>query len=156
MSAKQGPHARQLFRAMLCVCAAALAAACTGAPAAQAPTSVVAATVDLPPAEPAPAPAPDTAAPAAVAAAPAANSARAMVGIGREALVARLGPANFVRRDGPAEVWRYRGPDCYFEAFLYRDDLLGQRVAHVDARTLVGRPMPVEACFAQLGNPPRS
>ena len=155
MRAKQGLLARRLFRGMLCFCAAALAAACTGAPAAQAPTSVVAATVDLPPAEPAPSSA-QAAAPAAVAAAPAANSARALVGIGREALVARLGPANFVRRDGPAEVWRYRTAECYFEAFLYRDDLLGQRVAHVDARTLVGRPMAVETCFAQLGDPKQS
>ncbi len=152
MQAEQPRLFRRLGRLALCGWAAALAAACTGAPSPQAPTSVVAATVELPPAEPAPSAAP---APA-IAAAPVANSARALVGIGREALVARLGPANFVRRDGPAEVWRYRGPDCYFEAFLYRDDLLGQRVAHVDARTLVGRPMAVETCFAQLGNPPRS
>lgn len=153
---EQGHLARRFLRVVLCGCAAALAAACTGAPAAPAPTSVVAATVDLPPAEPAPSSAQGATAPTAVAVAPAANSARALVGIGREALVARLGPANFVRRDGPAEVWRYRTAECFFEAFLYRDDLLGQRVAHVDARTLVGRPMPVEACFAQLGPAPRS
>jgi len=144
-----------LRRIVLCAGAAAFAAACTGAPSPQAPTSVVAATVELPPAETAPSAAPATASPS-VAAAPAASSARALVGMGREALVARLGPAAFVRRDGPAEVWRYRTAAGYFEAFLYRDDLLGQRVAHVDARTLVGRPMPVEACFAQLGNPKQS
>ena len=152
--ARQAHTARRLVRLVLCASAAALAAACTGA-APQAPASVVAATVELPPVENAPSTAPAAAAPS-VAAAPAAGNARALVGIGREALVARLGPAGFVRRDGPAEVWRYRGPGCYFEAFLYRDDLLGQRVAHVDARTLVGRPMAVETCFAQLGPAPRS
>jgi hypothetical protein len=156
VQAKPARIARRLGRIALWASAAALAAACTGAPSSQAPTSVVAATVELPPAEPAPSAAPAAAASPSVAAAPVANSARALVGIGREALVARLGPANFVRRDGPAEVWRYRGPECYFEAFLYRDDLLGQRVAHVDARTLVGRPIAVETCFAQLGNPKQS
>lgn len=146
---------RRIAHTVFCVCAVGLGAACAGAPAAQAPTTVVAATVELPPVEP-DASVAQADAPSAVAAAPAAGNARALVGIGREALVARLGPANFVRRDGPAEVWRYRTADCYFEAFLYRDDLLGQRVAHIDARTLAGRPMPVEACFAQLGNPKQS
>jgi hypothetical protein len=157
VQAWQALIARHSRRLVLCAGVATLAAACTAAPAPQAPTAVVAATVDLPAADPAPANAQAApAAPAAVAAAPVANSARALVGIGREALVARLGPANFVRSDGPAEVWRYRGPECYFEAFLYRDNLLGQRVAHVEARTLVGRPMAVETCFAQLGTPKQS
>jgi hypothetical protein len=153
MRAARARMARRLGRLALCATTAAFAAACAGSPAAQAPILAVPAPVQVPPPEPA--------APAAVdapslAAAPFASSARALVGIGRDALVARLGPAGFVRRDGPAEVWRYRTAECYFEAFLYRDDMLGQRVAHVDARTLAGRPTPVEACFAQLGKPGQS
>ena len=146
---------RQITRVVLGAGLVGLVAACANVPVAQAPRSAVAATVDLPPADPAPPSASQSAgAPAAtVALVPAASGARALVGLGREALVARLGPAAFVRRDGPAEVWRYRTGECYFEAFLYRDDLLGQRVAHVDARSLIGRPMPVDACFAQLGSP---
>jgi hypothetical protein len=147
--------AGRLWRVVLCVGLVGLAAACAGAPAADTPGPVA---VANPPSDAAPSQnqaAQPTTAPE-IAAAPAAVGARALVGLGREALVARLGPANFVRRDGPAEVWRYRTAECYFEAFLYRDNVLGQRVAHVDARTLQGRPMPVDACFAQIANPARS
>lgn len=158
MRARQRRFVQRLRRGALCAGAAVLAAACTASPASHAPATAVAAEIELPPIAPAApdAPADDAADATALAAAPVANSARALVGIGREALVARLGPANFVRRDGPAEVWRYRTAECYFEAFLYRDDLLGQRVAHIDARTLAGRPMPVETCFAQIAMPKQS
>jgi hypothetical protein len=151
--------ARRILKAYVAAALVAATAACAGAPASS--VAVAPEIVEAPPvptsSTPAQSPVQRSADTTVAAAVPAATGARALVGIGREALVARLGPASFVRRDGPAEVWRYQAADCYFEAFLYRDNLLGQRVAHVDARARQGgRPMPVDACFTQLGGAPRS
>jgi len=109
-----------------------------------------------PPATVAPAPAAEAPAPAAPAAAPqtaavpAATGARALIGLTRENVVERFGPAGFVRRDGPAEVWRYRATECFLEFFIYRDAGGGQRVTHVDARNFVGRPASPDTCLARL------
>lgn len=35
------------------------------------------------------------------------------------ALLARLGPPDFTRRDPPAELWQYRGATCVLDLFLY-------------------------------------
>lgn len=35
------------------------------------------------------------------------------------ALLARLGPPDFTRRDPPAELWQYRGASCVLDLFLY-------------------------------------
>lgn len=43
------------------------------------------------------------------------------------------GKPGFVRRDGPAEIWRYDGEDCLLDVFLYRErDIF--RVAHYELR----------------------
>lgn len=75
---------------------------------------------------------------------------RGLMGVTRDALGARLGPAGFVRRDGPAEVLRFRGSVCLLDVFVYREADNIQRVAHVDARTLQGRPTPPDACLDSL------
>ena len=121
-------------------------AACTGPSGEQ--TSPPVAVVPLPPpvsgdAQPAPSP-PQTAA------APAVVGARGLIGLNRDALVARLGQAGFVRRDGPAEVWRYRGRDCLLDVFVYRQTDGAQRVTHADARTPQGRPAPADPCLDSL------
>jgi hypothetical protein len=101
-----------------------------------------------------PSPPAETAAPAQpapqIAAAPPIAGARGLVGLSRDALGARLGQAGFVRRDGPAEVWRYRGRDCLLDVFVYRETDGAQRVTHVDARTLQGRPAPADSCLDAL------
>jgi hypothetical protein len=94
---------------------------------------------------PAPSPAPPQSA-----AVPPVAGARGLVGLNRDALGARLGQAGFVRRDGPAEVWRYRGADCLLDVFVYRESDGAQRVAHVDARTPQGRPTPPDPCLEAL------
>lgn len=104
------------------------------------------AAVPLPPAA---SPAQRNAAPQ-IAAAPPVAGARGLVGLSRDALGARLGQAGFVRRDGPAEVWRYRGRDCLLDVFVYRETDGAQRVAHIDARTLQGRPTPPDPCLDAL------
>lgn len=75
---------------------------------------------------------------------------RGLMGMTREALGARLGPAGFVRRDGPAEVLRFRGRACLLDIFVYREADNTQRVTHVDARTLQGRPTPPDPCLDSL------
>jgi hypothetical protein len=75
---------------------------------------------------------------------------RGLMGMTRDALGARLGQAGFVRRDGPAEVWRYRATDCFLELFIYRDADSAQRVAHVDARNFAGRPASADTCLTRL------
>ena len=72
------------------------------------------------------------------------------MGITRDALGARLGQAGFVRRDGPAEVLRFRGNTCLLDVFVYREADNTQRVTHVDARTLQGRPTPPDPCLDTL------
>lgn len=85
-----------------------------------------------------------------LAAVPAITGARSLIGLTRERIVERFGAAGFVRRDGPAEVWRYRAPECFLELFIYRDPDGSQRVTHVDARSFVGRQTPADACVMRL------
>lgn len=75
---------------------------------------------------------------------------RGLMGLTREAIGARLGQAGFVRRDGPAEVLRFRGRACLLDVFVYREADNTQRVTHVDARTLQGRPTPPDPCLDSL------
>jgi hypothetical protein len=64
-------------------------------------------------------------------------------------VAALLGPANFVRRDGPAEVWQYRADNCVLDVFLYRQGS-GLSVAHVDLRQRSGTSVPARQCFGEL------
>jgi hypothetical protein len=95
-------------------------------------------------------PPPAAASPPQAAAVPAATGARGLIGLTREDVTARFGPAGFVRRDGPAEVWRYRATECFLELFIYRDADNSQRVAHVDARNFAGRPASADMCLTRL------
>ena len=119
--------------------------ACAGSP--PQPVAVAA----PPTAEPvAAAPPPVAGSPPQAASVPAATGARALIGLTREDVSARFGPAGFVRRDGPAEVWRYRATECFLEIFIYRDADNSQRVAHVDARNFAGRPASADMCLTRL------
>ncbi|MBI1244566.1 MAG: hypothetical protein GC202_06140 [Alphaproteobacteria bacterium] len=81
---------------------------------------------------------------------PAATGARAIIGLDKPAVISRFGEAAFVRRDGPAEVWRYRAPECFLELFIYRERDGSQHVTHVDARNFAGKPLPVEPCLQRF------
>jgi hypothetical protein len=133
--------------------------------------------VYTPPPEPAPAPAPEPApAPAHVGDAPeapppdtdtspAARAARLagrpppsesgrdapvrLIGLSREFVLELLGPAGFVRRDGPVQIWRYTGNDCFLDIFLFREgDAF--RVNHVEARSKNAEPISVNSCYQRL------
>jgi hypothetical protein len=64
-------------------------------------------------------------------------------------VAALLGPASYVRRDGPAEVWQYRADHCVLDVFLYKDgeDL---SVAYVNLRKRSDTSVPARRCFANL------
>jgi hypothetical protein len=64
-------------------------------------------------------------------------------------LAALLGRPDFLRRDGPAEVWQYRTRSCVLDFFLY-DEPDGQRVAHAEARNRAGAAMTARRCLDAL------
>lgn len=62
-------------------------------------------------------------------------SAADLSGLDRAQLVGLLGPADFNRVDGPAEIMQYRNGTCTLDVFLYRATAAAEtRVTHVEAR----------------------
>ncbi|MGQ0662662.1 MAG: hypothetical protein ACT4P2_03545 [Pseudomonadota bacterium] len=92
------------------------------------------------------------AAPSALAALPPAgrvDEVERLLGQSPEAVRSALGPAAFVRRDGPAEIWRYAADDCFLDIFLYRTQ--GTiRVAHIEARPRGPGRTSAGACYGRL------
>jgi hypothetical protein len=72
-----------------------------------------------------------------------------LFGLDAHKVAALLGPANFVRRDGPAEVWQYRADACVLDVYLYREEA-GLTVAHVDLRKRLKAAQPPRRCFLAL------
>ncbi|MBI3453343.1 MAG: hypothetical protein HY057_11075 [Rhodospirillales bacterium] len=77
------------------------------------------------------------------------DDAHRLVGYGFEQLQDALGPAPFVRRDGPAQIWRYEADECYFDVFLYRGKS-GLRVTHVETRARGIAPVATGACYDRI------
>lgn len=72
-----------------------------------------------------------------------------LVGLSREALQELLGPASFVRRDGPVQIWRYTDEVCFLDIFLFREgDAF--RVNHVEARAKGTERVSVPSCYSRL------
>lgn len=71
------------------------------------------------------------------------------VGYKPDALLPVLGAPDFVRRDGPAQIWQYRAENCVFDLFLYRDGDTS-RVNHVELRERGATSEPAEACYARM------
>ena len=72
-----------------------------------------------------------------------------LIGLSREHLQDLLGPAPFVQRDGPVQIWRYAAERCFLDVFLYREDA-GLRVHHVDARLRDGSRVTAAECYGRL------
>jgi hypothetical protein len=72
-----------------------------------------------------------------------------LVGLSREAVTDLLGAAGFVRRDGPVQIWRYTGDECFLDVFLFRE-ADSFRVNHVEARSKTAGPVPVYPCYQRL------
>jgi hypothetical protein len=72
-----------------------------------------------------------------------------LTGLSRETVLDLLGPAGFVRRDGPVQIWRYTGDDCFLDLFLFREgDAF--RVNHVEARAKTAGAVAVYPCYQRL------
>ncbi len=70
-----------------------------------------------------------------------------LIGLDGAGLLALLGEPGFVRRDAPAQIWRYRSETCSLAFFLYADEDGGDAVvSHVEAPAGVG----AEACLERL------
>ncbi len=83
------------------------------------------------------------------------NSAE-LAGLGRTELVDLLGPADFTRVDGPAEIMQYRNGGCTLDVFLYRMAGSGEiRVTHVEARDANMETVPGDGCLRSVVNSPR-
>jgi hypothetical protein len=65
----------------------------------------------------------------------------ALVGLDREALLARLGEPEMLRRERGAEYWRYRHQGCLIDIFLFADPPTAEpRIIHVGVRRPSGAP----------------
>lgn len=71
------------------------------------------------------------------------------VGYRPDTLLPVLGAPDFVRRDGPAQIWQYRAENCVFDLFLYRDGGVS-RVDHVELRERGATTESAEACYARM------
>lgn len=71
------------------------------------------------------------------------------VGYQPDRLLPVLGAPDFVRRDGPAQIWQYRAENCVFDLFLYRDGGVS-RVDHVELRERGATTESAEACYARM------
>lgn len=60
-----------------------------------------------------------------------------------------VGHPHMVRRDGPAEVWQYRGEGCVLDLFLY-DQEGGLQVKYVDLRSQSLADDSLRACLADI------
>lgn len=72
-----------------------------------------------------------------------------LIGLSREAVIQLLGPAGFIRRDGPVQIWRYTGDDCFLDLFLFRE-ADSFRVNHAEARSKTAGPLPLNPCYQRL------
>jgi hypothetical protein len=59
----------------------------------------------------------------------------ALLGLSADRLTTLIGPPDFTRNDGPAEIWQFRNSQCILDVFLYRElSGVGYRVEHVESR----------------------
>jgi hypothetical protein len=74
-----------------------------------------------------------------------------LVGLDADQVDDLLGPPDFTRSDGPAEIRQYRDAACILDLFLYADAASGRyRVAHVEARDRLSGGTAEQACAASL------
>lgn len=71
------------------------------------------------------------------------------VGYQPDSLLPILGAPDFVRRDGPAQIWQYRAENCVFDLFLYGDGDTS-RVTHVELRERRATNETAEACYSRM------
>lgn len=79
-----------------------------------------------------------------------------LVGIEQSRISSLFGTPSFVRRDAPAELWRYLSGGCIVDLYLYptfneRAEAEGElRVRHVEVRGQTGGKTDIRACIGSL------
>jgi hypothetical protein len=80
-----------------------------------------------------------------------AETASPLTGTARTSVTEMLGPADFVRRDGPAEILQYQDRACVLDVFLYQQPTDGQfRVIHLEARDANLQNVASSDCLARV------
>lgn len=72
-----------------------------------------------------------------------------LIGLERAQLTEFLGAPRFVRRDGPAQMWRYVGESCVLDVFMYGEDG-ALRARYYDVRSLTTARVSPQACVSLL------
>lgn len=78
---------------------------------------------------------------------------RQLLGLDGKALAKLLGKPGFVRRDPPAQLWRYRDRACILDLFLYSAEAGDNRrmtVRHFEARSLSKTSTSPRKCLGTL------
>lgn len=79
------------------------------------------------------------------------GDAAGLIGLDPSQVTGMLGPADFRRTDGPAEILQYRGGSCVLDLYLYRDPSTGQyQVKHVEARDRSFASVAPDACISNV------
>ena len=74
-----------------------------------------------------------------------------LIGKNAAAIKSLVGSPVLVRRDGPAEIWQYQGPDCTANLFLYKSGKdLPFTLDHIDALDRNGKRMDTATCFGSI------
>lgn len=66
-----------------------------------------------------------------------------------DTLVSVIGRPDFVRRDGPAQIWQYRSRACILDLFVY-GKRTEQQIAHSELRGSAVGKAPATGCFVKL------
>lgn len=74
---------------------------------------------------------------------------RRLLGLYREAVIDMLGAPQFIRREGPAQLWRYSAETCQLDVFLFRDRE-GLKVTHVETRLRGPQRLSLRSCVDRL------
>ena len=76
-----------------------------------------------------------------------------VLGLDRQAVEKLLGEPDFVRRENPMELWRYRHDGCAVVLFLYAEEPAGRgplRVRHIEAWAPGAEQTSPRACLSAL------
>lgn len=76
-----------------------------------------------------------------------------LLGLKAGAIEAKLGTPALLRRDGPAQIWQYRGSGCIVDVFLYRTAAQDDEVTYVDLRGPKAEAGQGPVCLGSIGEP---
>jgi len=80
---------------------------------------------------------------------------RQLVGLPHADVQDLFGQPFLLKREGEAELWQYRAPNCVLDVFLYAGKDGSQRVTHAELRARRENAKASPGCYAQILNAPR-